>query len=147
MKRPSPKALLLLLLLFGAACGGSNNPVAPVTPPTPPPVPTVTETFAGQLDLGDTSCHFFEVAQIGAAEMSITALAPLETLTLGLGVGLPNEEAETGCTLVVTDRSVRKGETFLATLGVVGTNCVCVFDVGNIFEGFTVTYSIDIEHP
>ena len=110
-------------------------------------MPTTTETFAGDLVLGGISCHFFEVAQLGPAEMSITSLAPLETLTLGLGVGLPDEAAESGCTLVVTDRSVRKDETFLATLATPGTNCVCVFDVGNIFEDVTVTYTLDIEHP
>jgi len=146
MKKPSALAILVLLLLVGAACN-SDNPVAPITPPTPPPVPTTTEMFTGQLALGGVSCHFFEVAQIGAAEMSITSLTPLETLTLGLGVGLPDEAAETGCTLIVTDTSVRKDETFLATLGTLGSNCVCVFDVGNIFEDVTITYTLDIEHP
>jgi len=147
MKRPPTLAILVLLLLVGAACNSNNNPVAPTTPPAPPPVPTTTETFAGQLALGGISCHFFEVSQLGLAEMSITSLAPLETLTLGLGVGLPDEAAENGCTLVVTDRSVKKDETFLATIGAVGSNCVCVFDVGNIFEDITVTYTLDIEHP
>ena len=110
-------------------------------------MPTTTETFAGELALGGASCHFFEVAQIGNLEMSITSLTPLETLTLGLGLGLPDDEFEGGCALSVTDTSVRKDETFLAVVGTIGTNCVCVFDVGNIFEDITVTYMLDVEHP
>jgi hypothetical protein len=146
MKRTSSLAFLILLVMFGAACG-NDNPTVPVTPPEPEPVPTVTETFMGALGLGGSSCHFFDVAQAGPVTMSVTALAPLETLTVGLGVGLPDDSVESGCGLIVADTSVRKDESFLASVNTVGSHCVCVFDVGNIFAGQNVTYTLDVEHP
>ena len=79
------------LLLLGIGCNDDDGPTAPTTPEEPEPVPTTTETFMGALALGGSSCHFFEVVQVGPVTMSITALAPLETLTLGLGIGLPDE--------------------------------------------------------
>ena len=147
MKRQSALSLILLLVVFTVACSDDDNPVAPTVDVEPPTVPTITETFTGQLVLGSSSCHFFDVAQPGNVEMSITSIAPLETLTVGLGLGLPDEAAETGCVLAVTDNSVRKDETFLSAVGIAGEHCVCVFDVGNIFADQTVTYSLDVEHP
>ena len=138
MKRLPALTLVTLLLLLGAACNDDNKPE---------PVPTVTETFDGDLALGESSCHFFDVTQPGPVTMSITALAPLETLTLGLGIGLPDDTAETGCGLTVTDTSVRKDESFLASVSLVGQHCVCIFDVGNIFVDQTVTYTLDVDHP
>jgi hypothetical protein len=101
----------------------------------------------GGLALGGASCHFFDVAQPGPITMSILALAPLETLTVGLGLGLPDDTVGSGCGLLVSDSSVRKDQSFLATVNTVGSHCVCVFDVGNIFADQNVTYTIDVEHP
>lgn len=138
---------MLLLLVLGAACNNSDNNPLPTAPEEPEPVPTTTETFMGALVLGGTSCHTFEVMQPGPTTMSITALAPLETLTLGLGIGLPDAEANGGCGILVFDDSVRKDESFLATVNTVGDHCVCVYDVGNIFANQNVTYTLDVDHP
>jgi hypothetical protein len=146
MKQTSLLAAVVLLILVGA-CDSNNNPTAPTVTPEPEPVPTVTETFTGALALGGASCHFFDVTQPGPLTMSIVELAPLDTLTLGLGVGLPDEAAATGCGLFVNDTSVRKDESFLAAVNTVGPHCVCIFDVGNIFADQNVTYTLDVEHP
>ena len=147
MKRKPVLAILSLSLLLGVACDNGSNPTEPVIPEAPPPVPTVTETFMGGLAQGSASCHFFDVAQSGPVTMSILALAPLETLTVGLGLGLPDDTVGSGCGLLVSDTSVRKDQSFLASVNTVGSHCTCVFDVGNIFADQNVTYTIDIEHP
>ena len=147
MKKHSLLATLIFLLLLGIGCNNNDGPSTPTAPEEPEPIPTTTDTFMGALGLGGSSCHFFDVAQVGPVTMSITALAPLETLTLGLGLGLPDDTAETGCALIVTDTSVRKDESFLASVTGAGGHCVCVFDVGNIFADQNVTYTLDVEHP
>lgn len=139
--------LLLVALAVAAALGCDNDsPTAPVVE-EPEEVPTFVDTFTGTLVLGQTSCHRFTAANRGAAEITITGLQPLETLTVGVGIGLDDGDPQTACPYFALDNSVRVGETLLSQLIDVTDYCVCIFDVGNIFAGQTVTYVFDVEHP
>ncbi len=136
-----------LAVLLMTACSSSDDST-PTDPDDGGDVEIVTETFAGSLILDGTSCHDFEVTQTGDITMILTAIGPLETLTLGIGIGVPPAEGvEEECTFIAQDQSVRRLEALLTSNRSPGPHCVCVFDVGNIFPDITVTYSLDVSHP
>ncbi len=133
-------------VLFLAACNDSTSPTEPEVEEVVE-VATVTETFSGDLDLGEISCHLFVTTQTGDVDMEMTGVAPLATLTLGLGIGLPDENADGDCALFGLDQSVRLGEILQSASLTTAEYCVCIFDVGNIFATETVTYTVDVKHP
>lgn len=138
-------ALALVVGLTGAACKKDKRTTTTPEDPTPPP--TVIEMFSGAIALGETSCSMFDVVKTGDATIKLTALAPLETLTVGVGVGTEDTNDATGCSLFASDRSVRLLEKLVSGGLGPGVYCVCVFDVGNIFPDQTVTYTVEVEHP
>lgn len=141
------KYLVTPLLVVAVAVGCDNDsPTDPVVE-EPEPVPTVTDTFTGSFALGEASCHVFTTVNAGPAELTITGLAPLDTLTVGLGIGIDDGDPETACSYFAVDRSVRVAETLQSQLTAETTYCVCVFDVGNVFPDQTVDYTLDVEHP
>lgn len=135
--------LALSLLLLGFVACDEDDPVA-IEPPEL--APRMTETFTGSIEQLGTSVHLFSIAGRNDTEIKITALEPLNTLTIGLGVGTSDDGGET-CALLAQDRSVRVGETLLVSSLAVGSYCVAVFDVGNIFPDQTVDYTIEVLHP
>lgn len=138
-------ALALMVCLTGASCKKDKR--TPTTPVDTPPPPTVIEMFSGAIALGETSCNLFEVMETGDVTMKLTELAPLGTLTVGVGVGTEDSSVDTGCSLFASDRSVRVLEKLVSGGLNPGVYCVCVFDVGNIFPDQTVTYTVEVEHP
>ena len=145
MKRNPALLLATLLISIGVGCDNNDSPTAPVV--DEPDVETVVETFEGTITLGEVSCHAFTAMQSGPAEMKITSLEPLQTLTVGLGLGNDDGDPASACPFFATDRSVRVGETLLTSVVATDSYCVCVFDVGNIFADQTVTYVFDVDHP
>lgn len=137
-------AALAAWILVSTACSTRDRPTAPAPEPDPP---TTTETFSGDIDQNESSCHMFTLVANGDVTLVITSLQPLPTLTVGLGLGQPDATVATGCSLFVQDNSVRTSETLLASNLQVGDYCSCIFDVGNIFPGETVTYTFDVTHP
>ena len=141
---------LAIPILAAAVLAGCDDDDAPTEPVEEEPVVTVettTESFSGSIQQASESCHGFALAEIGDVEMTLTDLQPLTTLTVGLGIGTPDETLETGCSLFGQDSSVRIGETLLSAALAATDYCVCVSDVGNIFPDVTVTYAIDVTHP
>lgn len=136
--------LLALTTLLFVACDDSS-PTAPQNQ-DPEEVATVTETFSGMLNLGDRIDHGFVTVAFGSTRMTVTALAPLATLTVGLGIGTIDAENQT-CTIFAQDTTVRVGETLRADGLSPGSYCARIFDVGNIFEDVTVEYTLEVEHP
>lgn len=137
-------AALVAGVLGSPACSTRDRPTAPEPEPDPP---TTTETFMGDIDQNESSCHSFTLVADGDVTLLITSLQPLPTLTVGLGLGQPDTAAATGCSLFVQDDNVRTNQSLLASNLQAGDYCSCIFDVGNIFPGETVTYSFDVTHP
>ena len=146
MRKLSVFAVLVLLVVATLGCDDNDSPTAPVVE-EPAPVPTVTDTYTGELRLGETSCHVFNAVNPGDSQLMIVSLEPLPTLTVGLGLGIDDGDPETACSFFATDRSVRVGETLLSRLTSTGDHCVCILDVGNIFADQTVIYTLQVEHP
>ena len=151
MKRFSIVAILVGLAVGATlGCSGSDTPTEPTDPVDVTPVETVTDTFQGAISQGDTFCHHFETSERADITMQLTDVQPLDTLTLGMGIGTTGDPAEgstePSCTLFASDSSVKKDATLLsASLGA-GQYCVCVFDVGNIFANRVIDYEIEVEH-
>src|SRR5574339_516649 len=77
---------LLLLAPLAAGCGDDNSTN---TPTAPTPV-AVTETFSGTLTPNGGVTHEFVVQQAGTVTAKLTALAPDDTVTIGLNIGTWN---------------------------------------------------------
>lgn len=148
-------ALAVGLLFLGiAGCdSSSSNPLDPTTTDNTD-VPTVTVTVTGGFGMLEVSDHQFTAIADGFARMTLTELEPLDTVTIGLGIGqsattTDAEGAEVigDCVLLASDQTVRLGDSLLSS-GLFGgiDYCVAVFDVGNLFEGNAVTYTLTIEH-
>ena len=137
---------LLLLATAALALVGCDDDDGPVDVEEPVLDERVIDTFMGTVEQGGSSINLFTVVGLNQTDLTITTLAPLETITMGLGVGTTADGGET-CSFVAQDNSVRQGETLIAGTLSPGDYCVSVFDVGNIFPDQTVTYSIDVEHP
>lgn len=135
---------IAIATLASMACNDDDSPSAPEPEPEPP---TVTETFQGDIEQAETSCHDFTLMEDGDVTLEIRDLQPLSTLTVGLGIGQPDSSLATGCALFVQDNSVRVNQTLLAANLLAGDFCACIFDVGNIFPGETVTYTFEVTHP
>lgn len=110
-----------------------------------PSTPVEIESVAGSFGLGETSCHDVDLASSGSLELTLLDLEPLASLRVGMGVGRPAEAGS--CALFAEDREVSIGNILLSEDLDAGDYCVCVFDVGNVFPGQTVTYELRIEHP
>lgn len=149
MKEPTLQrlALVWLLSLSLLACDDSSSPTEPVEEEEVVEVETFTESFSGTLQLGGTSCHDFSTLQLGDVDMTITSLSPLDTLTVGMGIGTKDSESTEGCAIFASDSSVRVGDVLRSVQLAVSEYCLCVFDVGNIFPSETVTYVVEVTHP
>lgn len=117
------------------------------TDPDPEPVPIITESFDGEIAQGTRSCHEFDMGFDGGVELEITALEPLETLTVGLALGQPDTASPEDCADFVEDNNVRIFQTLASSGLLAGPYCACVQDVGNIFPGEEVTYTLEVRHP
>lgn len=133
-----------LLVLATLACSDDKKPTAPEI--TEPPE-MVTETFRGSVPQKSETCHFYTLGAGGSITTEIKDLQPLISITMGLAIGVPSESASEGCARVVTDDSARVFEVFLSANNPPGDYCICIFDVGNIFPGESISYVLDVEHP
>ena len=127
--------------------GCSDDKKNPTDPEPPPEVPTVTQTFKGSVMQTGHDCKTFSMTNAGAVEMQIVDFEPLISITMGLTIGQPDPQASRGCASFATDDSVRVFETFVSSGLLAGNYCICVFDVGNIFPGETVSYELEVTHP
>ena len=110
-----------------------------------PSIPVDIETFTGSFGAGERSCHDVDVGEQGSLEMSLVELEPLQSMAIGMGVGVAGGAA--GCSLFVEDEAVHVGDVLLSDELAPGPYCVCAYDVGNVFAGQTATYEVRVEHP
>jgi hypothetical protein len=105
---------------------------------------TVVETYAGSFGQGETSSHEIGIGASGTAKVTLSDLEPLSTLTVGVGIGTPDDAG--GCTLSSQDTSMRESESISVTV-TSGIFCISVFDVGNLPDGVIVDYSLEVDLP
>ena len=128
--------LAAVLALTTAACGGS-----PLSPDELASLLT-TESFSGPLAVGASAVHPFVGKGAGAVTLTMTALAPDNTLLLGLGLG--NWDGTT-CSVQISTTQGKVGTDYAATISSAGNFCVFVTDVGTLTAD--VTYTVQVRHP
>ena len=127
-------------LAAGAASCGSSTPATPTTPTTPS---TVKDTFSGGLDRNGGVTHSFTAAAAGSVSVTLTALAPDETVKIGLGLGTWNGAA---CTIVIVNESATKGTAVSGSVNSPGNFCVWLHDAAGLLADRT-TYTVEVTHP
>ena len=136
--------LPLVLTLALAACSSDDSPTEPEDEVEPT---RITETFTGTFGQDEEVFHQFTVVETGDVDMTITELQPVETLTVGLGIGTFDVEADPQCVPIATDTRVVVGATLLSSNIEPGEYCMLIGDVGNVFPDATVTYTVEVVHP
>jgi hypothetical protein len=132
----------VLVAALAAACGGSTAAPTPTPTSTTPATVTVTDSFDGSLAQSGANIHTFS-AQAGAVTVTLTAVGPLSTLGLGMDVGTWDG---TNCTTVLTNNNSKQGTALVGTATSAVNLCIRVYDVGNIADGATVTYTVTAQH-
>lgn len=128
-----------------AGCGGGDS----TSNPTTPSAVTYTDVFSGTVTQGTSSYgtdnkNHFTVRQAGNITATITKLAPLSTITVGLGLGLFDAATQT-CALQY-GLQVQLNVPLTASVGAAGEVCIGVVDVGNITEGTPIDYEVSVTH-
>jgi hypothetical protein len=128
---------LLLLAPLAAACGDDN----PTTPTAPTPV-AVTETFSGTLTPNGGRTHEFVVQQAGTVTVRLSALAPDDTINIGLSLGTWNGAV---CQAILSNDRAALNATVTGTAQQTGLFCGRVYDAAGSLTTAT-DYTIDITH-
>lgn len=122
-------------------CGSSSS----TTPTTPTAPATTTDSFSGTIAQLGSDVHVFAVAANGGVDISLTAVSPLSTMSLGVAVGTSDG---TNCLQTITQTTdARTGAIALHGTATTGNYCVRVFDSGNIPAATDVTYTVQVSHP
>jgi hypothetical protein len=124
--------LVLLGALLVGGCAGTGNDVTG---------PSTTDTFTGTLAPSGNANFGVTVKGNGELDLTLSTLAPQTTITVGLGIGVPQAGS---CGLITAVENAKVGTTLPASVAP-GSYCVLLYDVGNIqgLDSFTLT----VLHP
>jgi hypothetical protein len=137
-RAPLLRALLLVVPL-AIAVSGCGDTTDPITIPTPI---EVTETFGGTVGQGGVSYHVVN-AKVGNVTLTMTAIGPDSSATVGMSIGVLNSIA---CTAVMENPTARVGSQLLGTATGLATLCVKMYDAGTIALADTLTYEISVKY-
>jgi hypothetical protein len=139
---------LFLSLLISASVmmvSACSNPLTDLfgSPTAPSTSTSSTDTFNGTLAPSGSLVFTFSVAAAGNVAVTLTAVSPATTGSLGLGVG-PSSNGS--CTIAnSTSGAVAAGSPQLSAMENPGTYCVKVSDTGGLVTTATVT--VTVAHP
>jgi hypothetical protein len=130
-------ALLLLAPLASSACGSDD----PVTPTEPEPV-AVTETFSGTLSPNGGRTYSFAVARAGTITAKISALAPDDTVKVGLAIGTWNGAV---CAQSIPNDSATLNTTVVGTAQQTGQFCARIYDALGTLTA-SADFTLEVTH-
>jgi hypothetical protein len=134
-----PWAAALVLALLGAAgCEDVENS----NPINPDPLPNVTDTFTGTLNRNGAATFNFTVAGGGLVALTLTKVAPDNTIAVGLAMGTWNG---TTCAVVLANDNALESTTVVGQAGGIGQLCVRIYDVGKVAD--PVEFELTVRHP
>jgi hypothetical protein len=138
LRLPTVRALLLVapLALAVAGCADDSDPIT-----IPSPI-EVTETFTGTVGQGGVSYHVVG-ARVGAVTLTMSAIGPDSSATVGMSIGVLNAIA---CTAVMENPTARVGSQLLGTATGATTVCVKLYDAGTIALEDTLSYEIAVKY-
>lgn len=133
------------LMIVAAAAAATVGCGAAATPTTPTAAATTTEVFSGTLAQLGSATQVFAVSATGTVDITLTSVAPLTTMALGLGIQTSDG---TSCLTTITQNdNARSGATALKGTVAAGHYCVRLYDSGNIPVSGSADYTIQIVHP
>ena len=138
MLRSQTFCALLLLAPLATACG-SDDPTNGPTGPTPV---AVTETVTGTLTPNGGRTHEFVVQQAGTVAVRLSALAPDDTISIGLSLGTWNGAV---CSAILSNDRAALNTTVTGTAQQTGLFCARIYDAAGSLTAST-DYTIDITH-
>ena len=124
----------LLIALAGLLSSCSSTPTSST--------PTVTETFTGTVNAQGFSTKTFIAGQAGEVDVTLTALTPQSSITMGLGVGQILTDGSCG---FLNYSEAAKVSTVVSGTGSAGTDCVTLYDIGNVSGADN--YTLTVVHP
>ena len=125
--------------LLAAGCGGGSDS-SPTAPTTLAPA-NVTEEFSGTLEVQSSRVHPFPVAARSTITVTLVTVGPLNSLSIGLGVGTWDGAA---CTLIAGDNNAREAAALNGTVEP-GNYCAAIYDNGNLTT--PITYVVRVQRP
>src|ERR1044072_5284254 len=142
MLRSAIAMFAVCVALSAAACGStsSSSTTAPTTAATP-----TTQTFSGTIAQTQSATDPFTVNTTGSIQVTLTSVAPLATMAIGVGVTTGGSAC--GTTNIVQNDNARANTTALSGVSVAGSYCVEVYDSGNIPDSSSATYTVQVVHP
>ena len=138
---------VLCLSLTATACDDSSTATSPSdTSSTTPTVatPTITELFAGRVNVSGSAFHSFSVAKRHGQRhlgRSRRRRRPIHGL-LGLGIGTPSGE---DCSTTTTVNTAAGAAVHLTGTYAPGVYCVRVWDIGNLAA--MAAFNVTVAHP
>jgi hypothetical protein len=129
---------LLLLAPLAAACG-SDDPVD--NPNTPTPI-AVTESFSGTLNPNGGRTYQFTVQQAGTVSARLTALAPDDTVVVGLMLGTWNGVS---CSATIPNDNATLNTSVVGTAQQTGQFCTRVYDAAGTLTANT-DFTVEVTH-
>lgn len=140
VRRAGVAVLVLIAAVATAACGDVKDPIT--FDPTPL---TITDTFSGTILTGETKAHAFANTVAGTITVTLTAVGPDDTLTLGLDIGVWDG---LGCNPIfgTGSRAAAKGYSFAGS-AVAANFCIRIYDADSRIPAETeATYTVSVEH-
>jgi hypothetical protein len=135
----------LLGVTMALALAGVSSCAASSTPTTPTTTPATTDTFSGTVAQLGSVTNVFKVSTAGTVTISLTSVAPLSTLALGVAVMTSDG---TSCINNISQNTdARVGTTALVGTATAASYCVKVYDSGNIAPGGSSDYTVQVVHP
>ena len=78
--------------------------------------------------------------------IELTSVEPLATMALGVGIATW-DGANCGTTPISKNDNARAGVAALNGTATAGNYCVTVYDSGNVPDGWTVSFAVQVVHP
>jgi hypothetical protein len=130
---------LPLVALAAMAVGGCETTTSP---PPPPAVDPVTKTFSGTLAVNGAAVHTFTPTEIGEINVTLKVLAPVSTVTIGMGLGV---WTGTSCDVLIADDEAILNELLIGTATGVAEYCARLNDAAGQLTAPT-DYTIEVRH-
>ena len=138
-------------ILLGAmtALTGACSDTTTATTPTLIPV---TETFDGTLNPVSTTIHSFITLTGGPVKVTLTAVGPDATKTVGFSLGTFNATLNV-CSVVFDNPAALQGFVFEANASTTGIYCARVYDNGTVAAAVadgsatSFSYTVTAVHP
>jgi len=126
------------------ACSSSTTTSSTISPTTV--TTATTESFSGSLVQNGADVYPFTVKQDGSSLLvGFTSITPASD-TLGVGIGAWDATTAT-CGLNQSQNDAAKaGNTALSGTASLGNYCARVYDTGNLPDGQTVTFTLQVQH-